>query len=163
MIIMGVDPGTTITGYGIVSCVNNTFSLVECGTIRTNFKEPMCYRLQAIYDDLMQIINRYNPDQYVVEEVFFSRNSKTALPVGQARGVALLAGANAGLKVFEYKPLQVKMAITGYGGADKKQVQYMVKTLLNLNFIPKPDDAADALALAICHAYHNGFNEKVFL
>lgn len=163
MIIMGVDPGTATTGYGIINCVGSAFRLIECGIIDTNCKASMCCRLQTIYNDLMKIINFYQPEHYAVEEIFFSKNTRTAIPVGQARGVALLAGANAGLEVFEYKPLQVKMAVTGYGGADKGQVQYMVKTLLSLGSIPKPDDAADALALAICHAYNNGFNKKVSL
>nr|WP_204617636.1 crossover junction endodeoxyribonuclease RuvC [Desulforadius tongensis] len=154
MLIMGVDPGTAITGYGLVYYCGNSFKLVECGAVRTKAGLPLYDRLHTLYSDLTELIKRHKPDQYAVEELFFNKNTRTAMAVGHARGVALLAGANAGLKVFEYTPLQVKQSVVGYGRADKKQVQYMIKTLLNLAVVPKPDDVADALAVAVCHAHH---------
>lgn len=163
MLIMGIDPGTAITGYGLVQYLNNNFKLVECGTVRTKAGQPMSERLQTLYHDLTAIITDYQPEQYAVEELFFNKNIRTALPVGQARGVTLLAGANAGLNVFEYTPLQVKQAVAGYGRADKKQVQYMLKILLNLPTVPKPDDTADALAVAVCHAHYAGCAARISL
>ncbi|MBO8136531.1 MAG: crossover junction endodeoxyribonuclease RuvC [Desulfotomaculum sp.] len=154
MLIMGVDPGTAITGYGVIEYTGSDFKLVECGAVRTRAELPLYKRLHTLYTDLTELISYHKPDQYAVEELFFNKNTRTALAVGHARGVALLAGANAGLDVFEYTPLQVKQSVVGYGRAEKKQVQYMVKTMLNLLQVPKPDDAADALAVAICHAHH---------
>ncbi len=154
MLIMGVDPGTAITGYGLIEYNGRDFKLVECGAITTEAGLPLYKRLHTLYQDLTEIITRHQPDQFAVEELFFNKNIRTALSVGHARGVALLSGANAGLDVYEYTPLQVKQAVVGYGRADKRQVQYMVKTLLNLKAVPKPDDAADALAVAVCHAHH---------
>ncbi|MEG6617080.1 crossover junction endodeoxyribonuclease RuvC [Peptococcaceae bacterium 1198_IL3148] len=153
MIIMGIDPGTAITGYGVVSYNGNSFKLIECGAVYTEAGIPLYKRLYTIYSDLTELIQRHRPDQYAVEELFFNKNVKTALAVGHARGVALLAGANAGLDVFEYTPLQVKQAVVGYGRADKQQVQFMIKTMLNLASAPKPDDVADAIAVAICHGH----------
>lgn len=151
MFIMGVDPGTAITGYGLVRYNGSRFSLVECGCIRTSPDSPMCERLQTLYRGLSEIIRRCKPEQFAVEELFFNKNARTALAVGHARGVAMLAASVSGMPVFEYTPLQVKQAVTGSGRAAKTQVQYMVKTILALPEAPSPDDVADALAVAICH------------
>ncbi|MDD4767853.1 MAG: crossover junction endodeoxyribonuclease RuvC [Desulfotomaculaceae bacterium] len=151
MFIMGVDPGTAITGYGLVKYNGSRYSLVECGCIRTSPDTPMSERLHTIYRELTGIIGQYQPEQFAVEELFFNKNARTALAVGHARGVAMLAASSSGLPVFEYTPLQVKQAVTGFGRAAKEQVQYMVKTILALPEAPNPDDVADALAVAICH------------
>ncbi|MTI79754.1 MAG: crossover junction endodeoxyribonuclease RuvC [Firmicutes bacterium] len=163
MLIMGIDPGTAITGYGLVEYSGNSFKLVECGAIRTKAGIPLYKRLHTIYEDLTGLIKHHQPQQYAVEELFFNKNTRTALAVGHARGVALLAGASAGLDVFEYTPLQVKQSVVGYGRADKKQVQYMVKTMLNLPTVPTPDDVADAVAVAVCHAHHIQYTGRVSL
>jgi len=151
MFIMGLDPGTAITGYGLVKFDGSKFSLVDCGCVRTSTEFPLSERLQSIYAELTGVIRLYKPEQFAVEELFFNKNARTALAVGHARGVAMLAASNSGLPVFEYTPLQVKQAVTGFGRADKTQVQYMVKTILALPEAPTPDDVADALAVAICH------------
>lgn len=153
MFVLGIDPGTAITGYGLVREAEKGLVLVECGVITTPSDRPLPVRLQAIYRELTGIIARHRPETGAVEELFFSRNVRTALSVGHARGVALLALAEAGLPIYEYKPLQVKQTIAGYGGADKQQVQQMVRMLLGLDEIPRPDDAADAVAIAICHIH----------
>lgn len=152
---LGVDPGTAITGWGIVDLApgGQDLKLVAYGAITTPAKMPLPERLIVIYDDLTEIIAQYQPDTAALESLFFSRNTKTALSVGHGRGVAMLALAKAGLAIAEYKPLEVKQAVVGYGGADKGQVQRMVKLLLNLEDIPRPDDAADGLAVAICHLH----------
>jgi crossover junction endodeoxyribonuclease RuvC len=151
--ILGVDPGTASTGYGLVREEDDRLLLVDCGVITTAPGQALPLRLQAIYQGLAELVRRHRPDVAAVEELFFSRNARTALAVGHARGVTLLALADAGLPVFEYKPMQVKQAIAGYGGADKQQVQEMVRLLLDLDRAPQPDDAADALAVAICHIH----------
>lgn len=151
MIVLGVDPGTAITGYGLLEHTANRFRLLEYGTIRSSSQDDPAARLYDIFQGISAVIDRYNPEQMAVEELFFNKNVRTALVVGQARGVIMLAGHLKGLPVFEYTPLQVKQAVVGYGRAEKQQVQYMVKAILNLEEIPKPDDAADALAIAICH------------
>lgn len=151
MFIMGVDPGTAITGYGLIRYDGSRFSLVECGCIRTSPESPMSERLQILYRELTNIIRRYKPEQFAIEELFFNKNARTALAVGHARGVAMLAASSSDMPVFEYTPLQVKQAVTGFGRAAKTQVQYMVKTILALPEAPTPDDVADALAVAICH------------
>lgn len=151
MLILGVDPGLAIVGYSLVEKKGNKFSIIEYGVIRTGANKKNVERLQKIYNEMVAIIEKYRPDQMAVEELFFNKNVKTALRVGQARGVILLAGAQAGLEVAEYTPLQIKQAVVGYGRARKHQVQQMVKALLNLNEVPTPDDAADALAVSICH------------
>ncbi len=153
MIILGVDPGTAIMGYGLIAVEGNRFSTLGYACLYTKAGVPLALRLRELYRNLQSVIEEYRPDHMVVEELFFNKNTTTALAVGQARGIALLAGAEAGIPVFEYTPLQVKQAVVGYGRADKNQVQQMVKTILGLAQIPKPDDAADALALAICHAH----------
>jgi crossover junction endodeoxyribonuclease RuvC len=150
---LGIDPGTAITGYGLVREDEAGLTLVDYGVITTAAGQPLAERLQAIYQGLADVARTHQPQQAAVEELFFSRNARTALSVGHARGVTLLALADAGLAIHEYKPLEIKQAITGYGGADKAQIQYMVRALLDLDDIPKPDDAADALAVAICHLH----------
>lgn len=151
MFIMGVDPGTAITGYGLIRYDGSRFSLVECGCVRTSPESPMSDRLNTLYRELTGIIRQYKPEQFAIEELFFNKNARTALAVGHARGVAMLAASSSGMPVFEYTPLQVKQAVTGFGRAAKTQVQYMVKTILALPEAPAPDDVADALAVAICH------------
>jgi crossover junction endodeoxyribonuclease RuvC len=152
VIILGVDPGTATTGYGLIRKEGQKYSLIHYGCILTPAKTPLHDRLDTIYEELSDIIDEHTPDHMAVEELFFAANAKTAIAVGQARGVILLAGKKKGISIFEYTPLEVKMALTGYGRADKNQIQQMVKTLLSLPEIPKPDDAADAIAIAICHA-----------
>ncbi len=159
MIILGIDPGIAILGYGIVEYQGNHFNVLEYGAILTDAKETLPVRLDHIYRELSEIIEKYNPDAAAIEELFFNKNSKTALLVGHARGVAVLAAAHKRVKIYEYTPLQVKQGVVGYGRASKQQVQLMTKTLLNLNTIPKPDDIADALAVAICHAHTGVFSE----
>ena len=153
MLIMGVDPGTAITGYGLLEYAGSSFRMVESNCIKTEAGRPLAERLRIIYTRLGEIIQEHRPAEFAVEELFFNTNTRTALAVGHARGVVLLAAAEAGLAVNEYTPLQVKQAVTGYGRAEKKQVQYMVKRILALPEPPRPDDVADALAVAICHAH----------
>lgn len=151
MIALGIDPGTALCGYGLVRATNDDYELVICGAISTPAKTPLDQRLLKIYADLVDIIHAYKPDQAAVEKLFFARNTTTAIAVGHARGVAMLAIAQAKLPLSEYTPNEVKQAVSGYGGADKHQMQEMVKMLLRLDHVPKPDDAADAVAIAICH------------
>jgi crossover junction endodeoxyribonuclease RuvC len=153
MLVLGIDPGTAITGYGLVKGEDDELTLVAYGAITTSSDWPLPERLQRIYRELTALIEDQQPTAVAVEELFFSKNVRTALSVGQARGVALLAAANAGLPVHEYTPLQVKQAIAGYGRATKDQVQQMVRMLLALDSVPQPDDAADAIAVAICHIH----------
>ncbi len=145
---LGIDPGATLTGYGLVETEGDELRMVDCGCIRTKADG-----LKELYHELKNLIQKYHPADLAIEKLFFAANRKTALAVGQARGMALLAAAEMNVRVSEYTPLEVKSAITGYGRADKKQVQNMVKNLLKLKSIPKPDDAADALAVAICHLH----------
>ena len=154
MLVLGIDPGSAITGFGLVKEAGNNLRAVDYGCIRTAPSEPLEARLQKIYLEVCQLIEKYKPDHFAVEELFFNKNVRTALTVGQARGVILLAGAQCGLMVHEYTPLQVKQAVVGYGRAEKAQIQFMVKTMLSLPAIPKPDDVADALAVAICHSHY---------
>jgi crossover junction endodeoxyribonuclease RuvC len=153
MVIIGIDPGYAITGYGIVKYENHKLSVLDYGVISTKSTMPFEKRLLAIAEKLEILCVEYKPDSMAVEELFFSRNTTTAMGTAHARGVAILTGARSGISIYEYTPLQVKMAVTGYGKADKKQVDYMVKLLLKINEDIKPDDAADALAVAICHAH----------
>lgn len=153
MLILGIDPGTAITGYGLVREDDGNLALVDCGVITTPAGQSLPARLQTLYQGLADVIRKHQPTAAAVEELFFSRNVRTALSVGHARGVVLLALANAGLPIHEYKPLEVKQAIAGYGGADKRQVQEMVRMLLHLDHVPQPDDAADAVAIAVCHIH----------
>ncbi len=154
MIVIGIDPGTAITGYGIVKEQNDgRLRCVDYGAIVTPPKTPMPERLSLIFHSLDEVLQQHQPQSAAVEKLFFQRNVRTAIAVGQARGVALLALSEAKLPVSEYTPMEVKQAVTGYGGADKRQVQHMVGALLELSEIPEPDDAADALAVAICHLH----------
>lgn len=151
MIAIGIDPGTALCGYGIVRAAGDEMELVTCGAISTPAKTPLDQRLLRIYADLVALIRKYHPDAAAIEKLFFARNITTALSVGHARGVAMLAVAQANIPIAEYTPNEVKQAVSGYGGADKKQMQEMVRVLLRLDEVPKPDDAADAVAIAICH------------
>ncbi|MDY6965857.1 MAG: crossover junction endodeoxyribonuclease RuvC [Halobacteriota archaeon] len=151
MKVLGIDPGIAITGYGIVEQIlKEKPRALDFGCIRTS-KDLTSFRLKKIYDGVDELIELHRPDVIAVEELFVYKNVKTAMSVGQSRGVIILAGVNSGIEVAEYTPLQVKQSVVGYGRATKNQVQQMVKILLNLDQLPKPDDAADALAIAICH------------
>jgi Holliday junction endonuclease RuvC (EC 3.1.22.4) len=154
MVILGVDPGTATMGYGILEKVGNRFRALAYGALETPKTMPAHERLLTLYRGLRGLCETYHPDALVTEQLLFQTNRRTAIAVARAAGVALLVAAEQGIKWREYTPLQVKQAVTGYGGADKKQVQTMVQRLLGLETIPKPDDAADALAIAICHAHH---------
>ncbi len=153
MRILGIDPGYAIVGYGVLDYDNNKFKTIEYGAITTLSSMNMFDRLKSIYDDLCHVIEQTRPQYMAIEELFFNSNQKTAINVAQARGVILLAAMNYNLNIFEYTPLQVKQAVAGYGRADKNQVQQMVKLLLGLSEVPKPDDTADAVAIAICHGH----------
>src|SRR6195952_60984 len=152
MRIIGIDPGTGILGFGIIEVTRGKAQLVDAGVIRTPVKEDDAVRLQTIFEELTDIITETKPTQMSVEKLFFARNVTTAMTVAQARGVVLLCGMQAGLTISEYTPMQIKQAVTGYGRAEKKQIQEMVRVILQLKEIPKPDDAADALAAAITHS-----------
>jgi crossover junction endodeoxyribonuclease RuvC len=152
MRILGIDPGTGILGFGVIQIEKGKAQLVDGGVIRTPVKEDDAVRLQTIYEELTDIIASSKPQIMSVEKLFFAQNVTTAMTVAQARGVVLLCGRQAGLDIFEYTPLQIKQAVTGYGRADKKQMQEMVRVILNLKEVPKPDDCADALAAAITHS-----------
>ena len=152
MRILGLDPGIATVGFGIVDTEKNLQKLVSCGVITTPAHTPLSSRLDQIYTDLEELIRVYRPDAMSVEELFFNTNITTGISVAHGRGVILLCAYRCGLSVFEYTPLQVKQAVVGYGRAEKKQVQDMVRRILNLPSVPKPDDAADAVALALCHA-----------
>jgi crossover junction endodeoxyribonuclease RuvC len=153
MIILGVDPGTAITGYGIIQSDGDELGLIDYGVITTPADWPQAARLEHIYRELTGLMVKHHPTDAVVEKLFFSKNVRTALSVGQARGVALLAAAQHKLTIHEYTPLEIKQAVVGYGRAEKMQIQQMVKVILQLDTVPQPDDAADALAVAICHAH----------
>lgn len=152
MRILGIDPGTGILGFGIIEVQRGKQLLVDGGVIRTPVKEDDAVRLLTIYEELTDIIAQNRPDIMSVEKLFFARNVTTAMTVAQARGVVLLCGRQADMQIYEYTPMQIKQAITGYGKADKKQMQEMVRTILGLQEVPKPDDAADAIAAALTHA-----------
>jgi len=152
MRIIGIDPGTGILGFGIIEAGKGHAKLVDAGVIRTPVKEADAVRLQTIFDELTDIINETKPQEMAVEKLFFAQNVTTAMTVAQARGVILLTGRQADLTIYEYTPLQIKQALTGYGRAEKKQIQEMVRILLRLDTIPKPDDCADALACALTHS-----------
>ena len=153
MRILGIDPGYAIMGYGIVDVKGNRFEAVAYDSLLTDKDMPMPDRLKSLYTGLMSIIAEYEPEVASIEELFFNNNAKTAILVGQARGVALLACSNSGIDIAEYTPLEIKQALVGTGRAEKKQVQFMVKTILGLPEVPKPDDTADALAAAITHGH----------
>ncbi len=162
MLALGIDPGTATTGYGLVRWLpTGAYEMVDFGAVLTEAGQPMPERLSELFHKLSQIIELHQPDTSAVEQLFFQTNVKTAISVGQARGVAILALAEAHVPVGEYSPLQIKQAVTGYGKADKRQVQEMVRLLLNMDEIPKPDDAADALAVAICHLQSNQLQRAI--
>lgn len=152
MRILGIDPGVAIVGFGIIESERNVQQLVRCGVITTPAHTQLSYRLHSIYMDLTDLIKAFKPDAIAVEELFFNTNITTGISVAQARGVILLACYESGVPVFEYTPLQVKQAVVGYGRAEKAQVMDMVKRILRLQEVPRPDDAADAVAIALCHA-----------
>ena len=173
MLILGIDPGTAIMGYGLVESgagdskdasgrmkpEGERLRMVEYGALYTPANAPLSVRLPLLYDGLVEIIKQYKPQGMAIEELFFSKNVRTGLSVAHARGVAILAGAHLELSIGEYTPLQVKQAVVGYGKATKEQVQAMVKVLLNMDHTPRPDDAADALAIAICHIHSTAYED----
>jgi crossover junction endodeoxyribonuclease RuvC len=174
MIILGIDPGTAIMGYGLVesgvvdsaprqraSTGGDNLRMLEYGALHTPANAPLFERLPMLYKGIMDLLAEYKPDGLALEQLFFNRNVSTALSVGHARGVVILAAAHSSVPVSEYTPLQVKQAVVGYGRATKEQVQAMVKVLLNMDHIPRPDDAADALAVAICHIHSAAFAKLV--
>ena len=156
MIILGIDPGYAIVGYGAIRFERGRFCPVGYGAVTTEAEEPLHRRLEVIYDNMEKMLSLCKPDAMAVEKLYFQNNQKTAIGVAEARGVILLAAQKAGVPIFEYTPLQVKMAVTGYGQAHKPQVMEMTRGLLKLSEVPKPDDTADALAIAICHAHAAG-------
>jgi crossover junction endodeoxyribonuclease RuvC len=161
VLVLGIDPGLATTGYGLVRETDSGLQAVAYGVVLTPAKCPLPVRLQQLYRELSALLQAYQPDEGAVEELFFSRNVRTAMIVGQARGVALLAMADAGVSVTDYTPLTVKQAVSGFGGADKNQMQNTVKMLLQLESIPRPDDAADALAVAICHLHSSNLKRML--
>lgn len=153
MLTLGIDPGTATLGFGLVEENESGLRGISYGAIKTSPKDEPSSRLHKLHDEVKKLIKEHKPDFVAIEKLFFGVNTKTAMSVGQARGVVILAAAESGVPIAEYTPLEVKIAATGYGRADKRQMQQMVKTLLNLSEIPRPDDAADALAVAICHLH----------
>jgi len=161
MIILGIDPGTATTGFGVIDWRNGKPKFIGAGVISTTPDAEMPERLLTIQTEFTQLLKEFSPDEFAIELLYFAANVTTAMSVSQARGVIMAAAAKAKLRCHEYTPLQVKQAITGYGRAEKKQMQEMVKTLLGLSETPKPDDAADALAIAITHAHSKKASPKV--
>lgn len=161
MRVLGIDPGFAITGYSIIDYIGNKFKLIDSGAVLTKSGVSFPQRLTKIYDDLNLIIDEYKPEAIAVEELFFNQNTKTAINVAQARGIILIVGCKRGIPTFEYTPLQVKQAVTGYGRADKMQVQKMVQSILKVEKIPKLDDITDSMAIGICHAHSQKFAEKL--
>lgn len=160
MRILGIDPGLALMGYGIVNTQKDKVTLLECGTIITSAGTPFPKRLALIHSNIKQLLEKYEPDCVAFEELFSGKNVKTVIQVAQARGAAMAAAFDSGAELFEYTPIQIKQAVVGYGRADKKQVQEMVRMLLGLGDVIKPDDAADAVACAICHAHSFRFAEN---
>lgn len=156
MIILGIDPGYAIVGFGVLKYDRGRYTVLDFGAVTTPADMPFPERLKIIYQDLCFIFSKYKPDVMSIEKLFFNTNKKTAVDVAQARGIILLAASVNGAEIYEYTPLQVKQSIVGYGRAEKKQVQEMTKQLLGLSSVPKPDDTADALGMAICHAHCSG-------
>lgn len=155
MVILGIDPGYAIVGWGVIEYEHSKFRVLGYGAITTNADTPFPQRLQAIYNDMCYVFNKYNPSVMSMEKLFYNSNQKTVIDVAQARGVISLCAQMHNKEIFEYTPLQVKQSVTGYGRAEKKQVMEMTRSILGLPSVPKPDDTADALALAICHAHCN--------
>ncbi len=158
MRILGIDPGIAIVGYGVVDKEGNSYKTIAYDAVTTRAHTPLPERLELVYNGVNEIIKQYKPDVMSIEELFFNNNAKTALTVGQARGVIILAAMQNNIPVYEYTPLQVKQALTGYGRASKTQIQQMMKSMLGLSTVPKPDDVADALAIAVCHGNSMRFN-----
>ncbi|MGI6267753.1 MAG: crossover junction endodeoxyribonuclease RuvC [Acutalibacteraceae bacterium] len=156
MLILGIDPGYAIVGYGVINYEANRFSVIEYGAVTTPAKMPFNRRIESIYDELSEIMQRTQVQAMSIEKLFYNTNAKTVIDVSQARGVIMLAAQKHNLEIAEYTPLQVKQSVVGYGRAEKKQVQEMTRVILKLDKIPKPDDTADALAMAICHAHTSG-------
>ncbi len=156
MVVLGIDPGYAILGYGVIQVLSTGLSVVDYGIIETSANSCFPERLERLYTGTALLIEKYKPEQVAFEELFFRRNVTTAIQVGAGRGVAILAAEQSGLPLYEYTPMQIKLAVTGNGHADKHQVQHMVRALLRLNACPKPDDAADGLAVAICHGHTTG-------
>lgn len=161
MRVLGIDPGIAIVGFGFIDKIGHRLVPVQYGSIQTEADTPTEVRLRQIYESACRLLDEYRPDAIAVEKLFFNKNVTNAFTVGQARGVLLLAAAQRGLAVGEYTPMQVKQAVAGYGGAEKKQVQEMVSMLLKLKAAPKPDDVADALAVAICHAHSSALTNRL--
>jgi crossover junction endodeoxyribonuclease RuvC len=159
VITIGIDPGTALLGFGIIESDDEP-ALVDYGVVETASSTSMPDRLKFLYESVCTLIERYRPDVLAIEQLFFARNVTTAISVGQARGVVLLAAAQADVRVVEYSPSQVKQAVVGYGKAEKSQMQEMVRIILDLDHVPEPDDAADALAIALCHVQHAAFAER---
>jgi crossover junction endodeoxyribonuclease RuvC len=153
MLTLGIDPGTSLTGFGVIEESNNKLKLIDCGCINTTKIKSKEKKLLIIFQQLEKLLEKFSPKYVAVEKLFFSKNVKTALAVGEARGISLLLAAKNRIELAEYTPSEVKLAITGYGKATKNQIQYMVKNILGLKDVPKPDDVADALAIAICHLH----------
>lgn len=156
MRILGIDPGYAIVGYGVLEYDNMRFKVVNYGAITTEPETPFDKRLAEIYDDMCRVLDMFKPDCMSIEKLYFNTNITTGIDVAQARGVTMLAAVQRGVPIYEYTPLQVKVAVTGYGRAEKHQMQEMTKTILHLKEVPKPDDTADALAIAICHGHTGG-------
>jgi crossover junction endodeoxyribonuclease RuvC len=161
MIIMGLDPGTATTGFGVIKYKDGACSMLDYGCITTSKVHSLAERLKQISGDLQELISAWKPDAIAIEEIFFSKNIKTAMNVAHARGALMQKLSSEGYAVFEYKPQQIKESVCGYGKAEKIQVQKMVQLILKMDNLPRPDDAADALATAICHAGHETFKEKM--
>lgn len=160
MIILGIDPGIALVGYGVIYFKNNTLKCLEYGVIKTEAHMPIPERLSIVYNEMNALINEYKPDEMAFEELFFFKNKKTAMMVAQARGVEVLAGVENNIALYEYTPLQIKQTLTGYGRATKDQIQKSVQSLLRLDSLPEPDDAADGLAVAITHAFAQRFKTQ---
>lgn len=156
MVILGIDPGYAIVGWGVLEYAGNKFKVVDFGAVLTQAKTPFPLRLQQIYTELGLILQKYKPEAVSMEKLFYNNNAKTVIDVAQARGVITLAVQQAGVPLYEYTPLQLKQSVVGYGRAEKKQVQEMTRIILGLDKVPKPDDTADALAIAICHGHSSG-------
>lgn len=161
MIILGIDPGIAIVGYGVVHFDGHKFTPIEYGAITTPAGQKLTDRLRDIYESVGTLIEKHNPDAFSIEELFFNTNVKTAISVAHGRGVCILAATTLNVPVFEYTPLQIKQAVAGYGRAQKGQVQRMVTQMLGLNAFPKPDDVADALAIAMCHGYSAQYQSRI--
>jgi len=159
VITIGIDPGTALLGYGVIES-NDESKLIDYGVVETASSISMPDRLKFLHEAITELLARHRPDVLAVEQLFFARNVTTAISVGQARGVILLAAAQAGIRVVEYSPSEVKQAVVGYGKAEKSQMQEMVRIILDMDHPPHPDDAADALAVALCHAQHSAFAER---